>query len=209
MTCYKWLNNPKYGEDTASPTRDVIAERDETISQLRANIGRLVKEKDEFFKENVELRDEVDGLQTEMIGLRDELKNACDDIVRLEVELKTKVPEHSLEWAISQMRQGKKVCRSHWVPQAYIQIENGHITYAEGVPFDGTFYLNGWQLYIEPKKELAVGQVWQCDLGNEREIIAIRDCNVVYFYNKLNHPDWVSVEFFLKHHTHKLLGDAE
>lgn len=150
----------------------------------------------------------ISALKT-TLGERNETISSLEkDVARLS-ELTPK--EGSFEWAISQMRQGKKVRHVKWEPSEFIVLVGQTIQ----DEFEYTYELCGidineqWQLYEEPKKELAVGQKWADEAGNTREIIAIREGVVSYFYNGRNEPDCQRETFFLESSANKLLGDAE
>ncbi len=205
---YKIIN--LWEKNDALKTQD-IANHEQTISQLRANVERLRAEKDEAVRRNIDLTIIEESLQTEIIGLREENEEAKKEIL----ELQTLAPFGSLEWAIAQMRQGKKVCRTSWKrePKPFAYIDNdgkySRIVDNSGWSTSALLFLNDWQLYEEPKKELAVGQRWECSEGSKREIIGMRRPWVVYY---LNDGDMCREDFyttFFEKFAHKLLGDAE
>ena len=112
-----------------------IRDQEQTISQLRANVERLRVARDAAKEEAIENANEI-------------------------LELQTLAPIGSLEWAISQMREGKKVTRSSWLG-VYLMVDSNKnfVTSANWNVFDISWLRDDWQLYQElpAKVELKVG----------------------------------------------------
>ena len=197
----------------AAQLKRQIAEQEQTISQLRANVARLVKEKDETVRRSIDLSIIEESLQTEIIGLREDVESRgklittlCSDIQIL----KTHVPtEGSLEWAIGQMRQGKKVRHDNAARESYLTIDNGYVVNEGGWRQIGILKMDGWQLFEEPpaKIELKVGQIYEGKDGLQREVIGVRGNSCAFYFD--GRYAGGSTDLFLQNYTHKLISEAK